>query len=168
MDALALGAAAAALSLSPALMHWLAGHIRALYLSMFAVLVATALFTHSYSVYDSRSLIVGQTLLACVFALFIVSVGSIPPRSFGHFLRRMFESRWLRTVGRYSFAMYVFHLPILDAYGDSLHDALSFAGSAAPLLYVLTAIALSFLAGLLSYHLLEKHFLRLKAVLAPR
>jgi peptidoglycan/LPS O-acetylase OafA/YrhL len=167
MDALALGAAGAALSLSPPFMQWLAGNIRALYLSIFGVLVATALFSHSYSVYDSRTLIVGQTLLACAFALLIVSVGSIPSGRFGHFLRRAFETRWLRTVGRYSFAMYVFHMPILVAYGDSLHSALSFAGSATPLLFALSAIVLSFLAGLVSYHLLEKHFLRLKPVLAP-
>jgi len=168
MDALALGAAGAALSLTPAFMQWLAGNIRALYLSIFGVLVAAALFSHSYSVYDSRTLIVGQTLLAGAFAVLIVSVGSIPARSFGHFLRRMFETGWLQTVGRYSFAMYVFHMPILVAYGDSLHSALSFAGSATPLLYALSAIVLSFLAGLVSYHLLEKHFLRLKAALAPR
>jgi len=167
MDALALGAAAAALSLSPPFMQWLAGNLRALYLSIFGVLVAAALFSHSYSVYDSRTLIVGQTVLAGAFALLIVSVGSIPSRSFAHFLRRVFETGWLRTVGRYSFAMYVFHMPILVAYGDSLHEALSFAGSATPLLYALSAIVLSFLAGLVSYHLLEKHFLRLKTVLAP-
>jgi peptidoglycan/LPS O-acetylase OafA/YrhL len=41
-----------------------------------------------------------------------------------------------------------------------------FAGSATPLLYTLTAMALSFLAGFISWHLVEKHFLRLKAVLA--
>ena len=127
------------------------------------VLVVTALFSHTYSVYDPRTLIAGQTLLAAAFALLILTVGSIQPRIFGHSLRRLLESRWLRSVGRYSFAMYVFHLPILVAFGDSIRDALAFSGDAMPLLYALTAILLSFAAGFLSYHLVEKHFLRLKS-----
>jgi peptidoglycan/LPS O-acetylase OafA/YrhL len=70
--------------------------------------------------------------------------------------------RWLRRVGRYSFAMYVFHLPLMAAFGTPIHEALGFTGSAMPLFYVLTAILLSFLAGMASYHVLEKHFLALK------
>jgi peptidoglycan/LPS O-acetylase OafA/YrhL len=70
--------------------------------------------------------------------------------------------RWLRRVGRYSFAMYVFHLLLITAIGTPIHEALAFAGSATPLLYVLSFILLSFLAGMVSYHLLEKHFLELK------
>jgi peptidoglycan/LPS O-acetylase OafA/YrhL len=166
MDALALGAGAAALSLSPSFMQWMAAHTRAVLVSIFAVLLATALFSHTYSVYDPHTLILGHTLLAGAFAFLIVGIGSIPPGVFGHALRRLFEMSWLRTVGRYSFAMYVFHLPIQLALGDSLHAALTFAGSATPLLYALAVIGLSFLAGLVSYHLIEKHFLRLKPVLA--
>jgi peptidoglycan/LPS O-acetylase OafA/YrhL len=166
MDALALGAAAAVLSFSPASMQWIATNLRALMLSVFGVLVVAALASHSYSVYDPRTLIVGQTLLACAFALLIVNVGSIPAGTFGHWLRSLFEMRWLRTVGRYSFAMYVFHLPILVVFGDAMREFWAFTGSATPLLYALTAIALSFVAGLISWHLIEKHFLRLKAVWA--
>jgi hypothetical protein len=48
------------------------------------------------------------------------------------------------------------------AIGTPIHEALAFAGSATPLLYALSFILLSFLAGMASYHLLEKHFLALK------
>jgi peptidoglycan/LPS O-acetylase OafA/YrhL len=166
MDALALGAAAAALSFSPACLQWIAENIRVLMLSVFAVVLTAALLSHSYAVYDPRTLIVGQTLLAGAFALLILNIGSIPPGTFGHWLRRLFEMRWLRTVGRYSFAMYVFHLPILTVFGDDIEGFWAFTGSANPLLYALTAIALSFLAGMVSWHLIEKHFLRLKPILA--
>jgi peptidoglycan/LPS O-acetylase OafA/YrhL len=166
MDALAMGAGAAALALRPAWTKWLVDNFRAVLLTLFAALCAAALFSHTYSVYDSRTLILGQTLLAGAFALLIAGIGSIPRGRFGHILRRLFEMRWLRAVGRYSFAMYVLHIPILLTFGDAIRDALAFSGSATPLLYALTAIALSFLAGLISYHLLEKHFLRLKSVLA--
>jgi peptidoglycan/LPS O-acetylase OafA/YrhL len=128
----------------------------------FGVLFAVALYSHTYSVFDPHTLVLGQTLLAAAFALLVVSLGSIPRGTFGHALRRLLEMRWLRRVGRYSFAMYVFHLPIIVVLGTPVHEALVFAGSATPLLYVLAFIGLSFLAGLASYHLLEKHFLALK------
>jgi peptidoglycan/LPS O-acetylase OafA/YrhL len=166
MDALALGAAAAVLSFSPAYMQWIADNVRLLMLSVFTVVFTAALLSHSYAVYDPRTLIVGQTLLAGAFALLIVNIGSIAPGTFGYWLRRLFEMRWLRIVGRYSFAMYVFHLPILTVFGDDIEEFWAFTGSSNPLLYALTAIALSFLAGLISWHLIEKHFLRLKAVWA--
>ena len=166
MDALAIGAAMAVVSLSAPGMQWIATHSRALLAAAFGVLLVVALYSHSYSVFDPHTLVLGQTLLAAAFALLVVSVGSIPRGTFWYALRRLLETGWLRRVGRYSFAMYVIHLPLLVVFGKPLHEALAFAGSATPLLYALTAILLSFLAGMASYHLLEKHFLAYKAKLA--
>jgi len=162
MDALAMGAAMAVVSLCAPAMQWITGHSRAVLAVAFGVLFAVALYSHTYSVFDPHTLVLGQTLLAAAFALLVVSLGSIPRGTFGHALRRLMEMRWLRRVGRYSFAMYVFHLPIIVVLGTPVQEALGFAGSATPLLYVLAFIGLSFLAGLASYHLLEKHFLALK------
>jgi peptidoglycan/LPS O-acetylase OafA/YrhL len=162
MDALAMGAAMAVVSLSEPARQWIAGHTRALLAAAFAVLLAVALYSHTYSAFDPQTLLLGQTMLAAAFALLVVSIGAIPPRAFGHSLRRLLEMSWLRRVGRYSFAMYVFHMPILLAFGTPIHEGLAFTGSAMPLFYALAAIALSFLAGMASYHLLEKHFLALK------
>lgn len=163
MDALALGAAMAVVSQSAPAMQWITSHSRSLLVMTFATLLGVSLYSHSYSVFDPHTLVLGQTLLAAAFALLVVSTGSIPPGSFGYPLRRILEMRWLRRVGRYSFAMYVFHLPLLVAFGDSIREVLGFAGAATPLVYVLAAIGLSFLAGMASYHLLEKHFLALKS-----
>jgi len=162
MDALAMGAAIAVVSLSPPAMAWITNHSRVLLAMIFVVLFGVALFSHSYSVFDPHTLVFGQSMLAAAFALLVVSVGTIPRDTFGYALRRLLEARWLRTVGRYSFAMYVFHLPILVMFGGSIRQGASFAGSATPLVYALLAILLSFLAGMASYHLLEKHFLGLK------
>jgi len=162
MDALAMGAAMAVVSLSAPAMQWIAGHSRAVLAAAFVTMLVVALYSHTYSVFDPHTLVLGQTLLAAAFALLVVSVGSIPREAFGHSLRRLLEMRWLRRVGRYSFAMYVFHLLLITAIGTPIHEALDFAGSATPLLYALSFILLSFLAGMASYHLLEKHFLELK------
>jgi peptidoglycan/LPS O-acetylase OafA/YrhL len=162
MDALAIGAAMAVVSLSAEAMQWVTGHSRALLLAAFGLFLAVALSSHSYAVFDPHTLVFGQTLLAVVFALLVVSVGAIPHGAFGQSLRRALEARWLRRVGRYSFAMYVFHLLLIDAFSRPIREALAFAGSATPLLHVITFVFLSFLAGMLSYHLLEKHFLALK------
>ena len=162
MDALAMGAAMAVVSLSAPAMQWITGHSRTVLAVAFGVLLAVAVYSHSYSAFDPHTLVLGQTLLAAAFALLVVSAGSIPPGTFGHAFRRLLEMGWLRRVGRYSFAMYVFHLPLTNAFGTPIHEALAFAGSATPLLYALSFILLSFLAGMASYHLLEKHFLALK------
>ncbi len=166
MDALALGAAAAVLQLSPGVPQWIGRHFRAVLLATIGVLVATGLLSHTFSVYDPVTLLYGQTLLAAAFALLMVGIDAIPPGTVGRRLAGLLEARWLRSVGRYSFAMYVFHLPIHMASGHVIRDAVAFTGSAAPLSYAVVAIVLSYLAGMVSYHLLEKHFLRLKAVLA--
>jgi peptidoglycan/LPS O-acetylase OafA/YrhL len=168
MDALALGAAGAVLSFSPQPMRWMIANTKVVLSALFGILLIAAAFSHMFAVYDPHTLVLGQSLLAAAFAVLVMCVGSIPEDTFGHRLRRLLETPALRAVGRYSFAMYVFHLPLLVAFGGSIARATSFAGSAAPLLYALVAVGLSFLAGFLSYHLLEKHFLRLKSILAPR
>jgi peptidoglycan/LPS O-acetylase OafA/YrhL len=168
MDALAMGAAMAVVSLHEPAMRWIRAHSRSLLAEVLVVLLVVALYSHSYSVYDPQTLLMGQTLIAAAFAALIVSIGYVPPGAVGHGLRRMLEWGWLRRVGRYSFAMYVFHLPLLAAFGGDLRRWLAFSGSALPLLYALAAILLSYLAGVLSWHLLEKHFLALKARGAPR
>jgi peptidoglycan/LPS O-acetylase OafA/YrhL len=165
MDALALGAAAAVLSRNAAAMQWISRQIRALMLAVVGVLVIAALGTHVFSVYDPGTLIVGQTLLAMAFAVIMLGIGSVSRGTAAGSIP-LLEMRWLRQVGRYSFAMYVFHLPILMLLGDDLQRFAAIAGTAAPLVYALSAVVLSFVAGMLSYQLVEKHFLRLKPVLA--
>jgi peptidoglycan/LPS O-acetylase OafA/YrhL len=117
MDALAMGAAMAVVSRSEPAMQWIRAHSRSLLAEVLVILLVVALYSHSYSVYDTQTLLLGQTLIAAAFAALIVSVGSIPPGAVGHGLRHVLEWPWLRRVGRYSFAMYVFHLPLLAAFG---------------------------------------------------
>src|SRR6185312_13527256 len=85
--------------------------------------------------------------------------GTIPARLLG--------ARWLRALGKYSYAMYVFHVPIWAHV-----QPLVFPGNRVPAVFgshVLPSLALGVLCGLLafaaalaSWNLYEKQFLKLK------
>ena len=167
MDALAIGAAAAVLELSGRCTRWLGTHSRAALGWSAAVLIILAVTSHAYAVYDRTTLTIGYPLMAAAFAA-VILVLAAQARGLAHWLNRLLSMGWLRSVGRYSFAMYVFHLPLLVIFGDQIRRVFAFTGSALPLVYALVAILLSYVAGFLSYHLIEKHFLRLKHLVTPR
>jgi peptidoglycan/LPS O-acetylase OafA/YrhL len=78
----------------------------------------------------------------------------------------------LATLGKYSYAMYLFHLPlralvrdvIYGPNGGKLGAFATFHGSQIPgqLIYYAISLTITFIAAWLSWNLYEKHFLRLK------
>ena len=87
-------------------------------------------------------------------------------------LGRVFCGRFLRMLGKYSYALYLWHGPAaqaLHARYDPNHYDLIF-GSRLPhaLLFSLLALGLSLLLAWLSWNLVERHFLRLKDKFAPK
>jgi peptidoglycan/LPS O-acetylase OafA/YrhL len=107
---------------------------------------------------------VGFTVLAILFgAMLLWTITSSPD----NWLPRFLNAPLLRSFGRYSYAMYIFHLPvkafvlqqILSV--DSVPRAF---GSQLPgqLLLMVVGIATSYALAIMSWHLFEKHFLRLK------
>lgn len=165
MDALALGAGAAALVRMPAGIAWLrVNRDRLTWLALGLLLVAGAL-THEFETYHWTTLSYGQTMLGISFALFLLSL--VTERTSGKRSRvvELLSTAPMRSIGRYSFAMYILHVPIANAI-----DSSSFAplGQIGKVVYVLTVMVLSYLGGAVSYHLLEKHFLRLKRWFVPR
>ena len=106
---------------------------------------------------------VGYTLIALLSAATLAAV-LLAPR--GGALRRWFEAGWLRALGKYSYGIYVFHYPLLIVvaghYGFA--EVPELWGSEIPAqLLLTTAVGLvSFGAAWLSWHLYEKHFLKLK------
>jgi len=81
-------------------------------------------------------------------------------------LARTLRSRFLRFYGRYSYALYVIHVPAMSGLGHLgiYPDRLSFGGSdlVGQLLYIAIVLPIVTLLAWLSWHLFEKHFLRLK------
>jgi peptidoglycan/LPS O-acetylase OafA/YrhL len=168
MDALALGAAVAALVRIPAVMMRLRHMTRRIAAAALLVLLGDAAITRAFAVYDPRSQCYGYTLLAVGFAL-LVLLTAVPTTGALNGSLRMLTWRPLRLIGRYSYAMYVFHLP-LHVYvgGPLLHRLVDHVTTRIALGYALIVIAASFLLAAASYELYERHFLRLKERLMPR
>lgn len=159
MDALALGGAAACLlrsqdDFSPALRQ-LAGALALL------VFLAAIPMTHSFDTTRWEGQTIGYSVLAICSATFVFFAAQ--PR------RNLFTTMlaWLplRSLGRYSYGIYVVHNLLHKLVGERWLSA--HCGMRPPLtvtaLYAFGVLAMSYVLGFSSYHCLEKHFLRLKS-----
>jgi len=166
MDALAIGAVAAALVRIPSV------HSRVLALAAWLVPVASllaligALITRAYTRDSTSTLTVGQSMLAVSFGL--VLLAAISDRgSWNRRFQAMLSVPFLRSVGKYSYGMYVIHYPIILGM-EKLLPSFQAAFGHFYLIPLMSSIALlSYAAAFLSYHSLEKHFLRLKRWFVP-
>ncbi len=124
-------------------------------------------YAHGLSRFSWVVQTLGYTLLAILFAFLVAECATPDPRGW----RRWIAHPTLQRVGRYSYAMYVFHLPLRFAvmHYDSA-DILA-ASSAHPLpvdVACIVAVAVgSFVLAAISFVVLERPFLRLKDRWAP-
>ncbi len=116
------------------------------------------------SVTDKRLLTLPDSLWPLMWACVLVWL------LHGHetrLLARFFNLSLLRKLGKYSYAMYVFQCPLIPIAGVvcSVPVLTNFIGNAmvANLVYMIAMFGLTYGAGLLSWHLLEKHCMKLKA-----
>lgn len=128
-------------------------------------LVVTTLATLAIALFNKRFLTAAETAFPLTFALLIAVV----LRSESHMnLGGLFRSSLLLSLGKYSYAMYVFQSPLIPLVGllpfsASVFDQLGGNDSvSAHLCYVAFMFVLTYLVSVLSWHVLEKHFLRLK------
>lgn len=162
MDALALGSAAAACL---RVQQWRTAAIRSLpYLPWVALLIwaAGAAFTHDYMRTGFATQTFGQSLLAIAFTLTVLAAARQTNGASSRFVRVL---SWapLRSVGKYSYAMYVFHFPLHKWLGARLAAAaVPQPGAAAALAYASIMVLLAYLLAWASFHFYEQHFLRLK------
>jgi peptidoglycan/LPS O-acetylase OafA/YrhL len=167
LDALALGAAIAVLARLPGWLPWLMTMRRRMWIFAAVLTVAGLFITHGYPQLLPMGQSLGYTILAVVFALAVLAGAcedADPAARPG--LLSLLRSAPLRTLGKYSYGMYVFHKPLHDLVGKPglkslglyLHDDIPVT-----LAYVAVGLVTTFLAAMVSYHLLEKHFLALKA-----
>jgi peptidoglycan/LPS O-acetylase OafA/YrhL len=164
MDALAVGALLAIWAREPRMVPGLVRSARSGWLATGALLAALVLVRGGLDTLDPAVQTVGFSLLALFFGALLLS-SLIAPRE-GRFVRTL-ASPVLVFLGRYSFALYVFHHPVCVALRDAGFGADSFqlvAGS--PLVgvlgFALVAGAISLGLSLLSWYLWESWFLELK------
>jgi peptidoglycan/LPS O-acetylase OafA/YrhL len=94
---------------------------------------------------------VALTVLAAFFgSILLLAVG-------GGIVARIFETRVLRFFGKYSYGIYVFHWLLSPLFLRVIP-----AQRVGAAVYMMAAISISVLVAVTSWHLYEKHFLKLK------
>jgi peptidoglycan/LPS O-acetylase OafA/YrhL len=109
--------------------------------------------------------VVGFPLLAVAAAAIMVLAMSVRRR--WSWYQRLFRSKVLSFFGKYSYGMYVLHLPIVVAFEGlgftiGVFPRVGNSDVAGALAFTLTALATTTLLAFLSWNLYEKQFLRLK------
>lgn len=102
--------------------------------------------------------IAGYTSLSVFTAALIAIFITHPENSI---IRRFFRNGVLGFLGKYSYAMYLFHMPIALILLDALW-AIRYHGWKMFLFYIFLTYFLTILLAVISWHVFEKHFLGLK------
>ncbi len=170
LDALAFGGAGACLLRIPAARAWLASRLTAVDLAALALFVVGVPITRAYDTDPIQCQIFSYTLLALCCATLVTTAAAGGEQVRRTVLARVLCWAPLRSCGKYSYAIYIFHQLIHELLGEPW--MVSTFGSHPPALavcaYSLTIVLVSFCAAYLSYHMLEKHFLALKYLFPPR
>lgn len=169
VDALAAGAALAAFLALPGTAPRALN--RQVWLSLFGLsAVLAVLGSHGFQRLSPAGQVLGYSLLA---AMFTAAVAAAAGQDLKHALpsvaphwHRLLCSAPLRAVGRYSYAIYVFHKPLDEWLGQRLlmawQGSITTAHLGVALLYLAGIGAMSVLMAVASWHLFERHFLQLK------
>ncbi len=164
MDGLAWGALLAVLAREPGGMDRLRRWARPLGAVTFLMLAAFLTWTGGWDPGNPLTRTVGRSTVAIFFASLLVLAAGSPPRSL---FARIFCSRTLIFFGVYSYGMYVIHQPLillLRQHGLSLDLLPVFPGSRnlGRVVVFSLGMGLTILLSLVSYHLYERPFLKLK------
>ena len=163
MGTLAMGAWLAAAIRDPAMRSWVDRNAWKFLLASGLVLAAINFPDMEMEGHEPAMQTLGFPMLAVLAASIIV----FALRTDNRWYKRFLESRTLRFFGKYSYGMYVLHLPIVvffEIVGFGVSTLPRVAGSdfAAAVIFSASAMATTSIAAYLSWHLFEKQFLRLK------
>lgn len=107
--------------------------------------------------------VVKFTLYAALFGALLVLAVTSPIQST---IGRIFNAATLRAVGKYSYGIYVYQAFVIHASVSTLTTdrlkALGISDAGAVWARVTTILLVSYLAAWISWHAMEKHFIRLK------
>jgi peptidoglycan/LPS O-acetylase OafA/YrhL len=105
----------------------------------------------------------GFSLLALAFSYILILAVTATESSW---TGRLFTKKVLRSFGRYSYVIYLLHVPIGLLLEKAVFSPQNYPlyGSILPatIAFLLLATSVSWITGFLSWNLFEKHFLKLK------
>lgn len=164
LDALALGAALAALLHQPGMLLRLQ-HRSDHCLGLALLITLIGLFTtHAFPRTTPIGQTLGYALLSVIFTLGLAAAvageGASPSR-----WARLLRAAPLRLCGKYSYGMYVLHKPLHDFVGRPVLRSLGLASTHSvpvALLYISATTLVVLAAAWLSYQLFERHFLAIR------
>jgi|JI10StandDraft_1071094.scaffolds.fasta_scaffold83456_2 peptidoglycan/LPS O-acetylase OafA/YrhL len=171
MDALCFGAAIAGLVRDPVWLERVRKYGGAAGWAALALAVVGAIVTHGFPRISPLGQTLGYSLLTIIFGLLLVLAITRGAEERGP-LRAILGARALGEIGKYSYAIYIFHQPLHVFVGKPLLARLGVGvdGTTNPLValaYVGLASVASVALGFVSFHVLEKHFLKLKKHFVP-
>jgi peptidoglycan/LPS O-acetylase OafA/YrhL len=164
LDPLATGACIALVARGSSALQPLARLAPLAMVASLGVVLAIGIATGGVQPYSLAMLTVGYSALALLFGSILVLTLTA-----AHSSRRvrLLEQPTLVALGKYSYALYLFHLPIRAVIRDRFYGPDQFftvVGSSLPgqvVFYLLASLA-TFGAAWVSWHVFESHFLRLK------
>jgi peptidoglycan/LPS O-acetylase OafA/YrhL len=165
-DALAIGAV---LAIGLRDVYWF-GVIRKIWLPVLGLsmlyMLTVVIITHGYAaVPDEAWLVINQSVAAVLFATILFGVVTASNQTRSGWLA-IIKGYPLRIVGKYSYAMYVFHYPIVMWLSHELEKYLQVSQQSFNIVYAIgqagAATILAFLLALVSWYVLERPCLRLK------
>jgi peptidoglycan/LPS O-acetylase OafA/YrhL len=170
LDALCLGALAAACWRDPAWRHRLAQTAMPLGWLTAGLFIVGALITKGYPRSSPMGQTLGYAILSIVFSVGVYAaacrdVSGTSSKTALFVWHRLLQHPALRRLGQYSYGIYVMHKPMHDLLSKPLLRLLHWQPAAhigVALAHIGLMLALSYGAAVLSYHLYEVHFLRLK------
>ena len=152
LDVLAVGAILAVMVRREDLMVYLAKYILWVVIISGGAVLGIGVWNQSFAIEHFTPY--GFTVLAIFFGSVLVL--ALAPHRY-NFLKWVMESKPLTFFGKYSYGLYVYHVPVLRICMVELKGVVSRQ------VMLVIAFVLSILVAYLSYHLLEKHFLKLKS-----
>lgn len=152
LDALAVGSTLAVMVRNEKLMAYLKKYSFWILLISGAVVLATIGANTSFDFKYFTTY--GYTVLAIFFGCSLILVLA---EGRYNWAKVIVESKPLTFFGKYSYGLYVYHIPVLRICMHELKGVVS-----RPVMLVL-AFILSVVVAYISYHLIEKHFLKLKS-----
>ena len=165
LDTLAIGAALAAIVRDQDMWTRVRSNVRYIIPAAIVSLIILSIPTRGLAQSSIEMETVGYPLIALFSAALIIV--AIDPAKRHTRLSRFFQTRPMRVLGKYSYALYVFHFPLaptLERMGLTIQTFPTISGSPLPGAIAFTIIcgSISLLIAFLSWNLYEKHFLRLK------